>query len=116
MLTIRLQRVGKSKAPTYRIVISEKTQDTQDIYLENLGSFNPRAKENQFVPKIDRIKYWLGKGAQSSSTVNNLLINAGVITGKKKKSVFLSEKRKKKISEKKKAATPAVAPAAPAQA
>lgn len=112
MLTIRLQRVGKSKAPTYRLVISEKTKDTQNICLENLGNFNPRAKENKFVPKIERIKYWLEKGAQTSNTVNNLLINAGIMSGKKKKSVYLSEARKKKLSEKKKSVAPKAAPVA----
>jgi|SRR3989344_6339421 len=112
MLTIRLQRVGKKKSATYRLVISEKARDTHDIYLENLGTFNPHAKENAFLPKADRIKYWLGKGAQSSNTVHNLLLRAGLVEGAKKKSVFLSQKRKKKIADKKASAAPKEAPAA----
>ncbi len=103
MLTIRLQRVGKKKLATYRLVISEKARDPHDIYLENLGTFNPHAKENAFLPKAERIKYWLGKGAGTSGTVHNLLVTAGIIQGKKQKAVFLSEKRKKKLAEKKSA-------------
>jgi small subunit ribosomal protein S16 len=113
MLTIRLQRVGKKKLASYRLIVSEKARDTQDIYLELLGTFNPHAKENQFLPVKERIQYWLGKGAQTSDTVNNLLLKAGIIKGKVKKSVFLSKKRHAKIAEKKKTSAPAaVAPEA----
>jgi small subunit ribosomal protein S16 len=110
MLTIRLQRVGKKKIASYRLVISEKARDTQDVYLEHLGTFDPHAKENQFKPNKERIEYWMSKGAQTSDTIHNLLVNAGIIKEKKKKSVFLSKKRKVKIAEKKKSAAPAVAP------
>jgi small subunit ribosomal protein S16 len=113
MLTIRLQRVGKKKIATYRLVISEKARDTQDVYLEQLGTFNPHAKENQFAPVKERIEYWISKGAQTSDTVHNLLVSAGIIKGKKLKSVFLSKKRSAKIAEKKKSAAPAAAPVAP---
>ncbi len=103
MLMIRLQRVGKKKQPTYRLIVSEKTKDTHDKYVELLGSFNPHLKEGGFLPKADRIKYWISVGAQPSDTVRNLLINAGIIEGKKGKSVFLSGKRKAKMEEKNKA-------------
>ncbi|OGH68802.1 MAG: 30S ribosomal protein S16 [Candidatus Magasanikbacteria bacterium RIFCSPLOWO2_02_FULL_44_11] len=112
MLAIRLQRVGKKKLAQYRLIINEKARDTKDVYLELLGTYNPHAKENAFQPKTDRILYWLGKGAQASPTVNNLLVSAGLVKGKKEKSVFLSQKRQKKLGEKK----PAEAPAATAPA
>ena len=108
MLTIRLQRVGKTKRPTFRLVISENARDTQDRYLELLGTYNPNDKEKGLVLKADRISYWLGKGAQSSSTVHNLLAKQGLVKGKGAKSVYLSAKRKTKIAEKKKAAAPKV--------
>ena len=114
MLTIRLQRVGKKKLATYRLIVSEKSRDTHDRYVEQLGSFNPHAKENSFVPKIERIKYWISQGAATSATIHNLLLSAGIIEGKKVKSVFLSKKRQTKLSEKKKVAAPApAAPSAP---
>ncbi|OGH91679.1 MAG: 30S ribosomal protein S16 [Candidatus Magasanikbacteria bacterium RIFOXYD2_FULL_39_9] len=114
MLTIRLQRMGKKNAPTYRLVIAEKGRDTQGRNLEILGTFNPRAKENGFVPNVDRIKFWLERGAQPSPTLHNLFVGSGLITDKKKaKSVYISDKRAKKIEEKKKSEKPAAAAPAP---
>lgn len=100
MLTIRLQRLGKKKQPTYRLVISEKARDTQGHALEILGHYNPVNSAKVLELKEERIKYWLSKGAQTSETVNNLLVKAGVITEGKKKSVAISNKRKAKINEK----------------
>ncbi len=57
-----------------------------------------------FLPKTDRIKFWLERGATTSDTVNNLLVANKIIEGKKKKSVFLSKKRSAKIAEKQKEA------------
>ncbi len=103
MLSIRLQRIGKKKLPTYRIIINEKGRDTHDVYLEQLGTYNPHAKENQFQPNAERIQYWISKGAEVSDTIHNLLVKAGVIKGAVKKSVFLSKKRQTKLGEKRKA-------------
>ncbi len=109
MLIIRLQRVGKKKFPTYRIIISEKTKDTQGTYLEKLGTFNPHIKENQLNIDAEKVKYWISKGAQMSETVNNLLVENKIIEGKKAKSVYLSKKRKSKLEEKDKAKVEAAA-------
>jgi small subunit ribosomal protein S16 len=115
MLTIRLQRIGKKNSPTYRLVISEKARDTQGRNLEILGSFNPHVKEGGLVPNRERIKYWLERGAQTSNTVHNLFLKAGLISGeKKKKSVYISTDRAAKLAEKAKSAAPKEAPAAPA--
>lgn len=114
MLTIRLQRMGKKNNPTYRLVIAEKARDTQGRNLEILGLFNPHAKENGLAPNAERIKYWLDKGAQTSNTVHNLFLKAGLISGeKKKKSVYISQSRAAKLAEKNKSAVPAT-PVAPA--
>ena len=122
MLTIRLQRMGKKNTPTYRLVIAEKARDTQGRNLEILGSFNPHAVEGGLIPNTDRIKYWLEKGAQTSNTVHNLFLKAGLISAdKKKKSVYISKERAVKLAEKAKSAAPkevpvAVAPEAAAAA
>jgi small subunit ribosomal protein S16 len=106
MLTIRLQRVGTTKKPSFRITISEKARDTQGTYLENLGNYNPHDSENKITVKADRVLYWISKGAQMSPTINNLFIKNGVIKGDKQKSVYLSDDRRKKMAEKKKAEAP----------
>jgi len=106
MLAIRLQRLGKAKQPTYRLIINEKTRDTQGRSLEILGNYQPLSKDKKIVLDTERIKYWLSKGAQCSNTVHNLLLKQGITDGKKRKSVSISKKRAEKIA-KKKATVPA---------
>jgi len=101
MLTIRLQRMGKRKNPTYRLIISEKARDTQYNSLEILGNYNPTQTPKVLELKADRIKYWISMGAQTSNTVNNILVREGVIEGKKRKSVTITNKRKTKMGVKK---------------
>jgi len=95
MLKIRLSRIGKKKQPYYRLTIAENTRDTYGKSLEILGSWNPRSKELQ--SESDRIKYWIGNGAQMTPTVNNLLIEKGIIDGKK----MIASKSKARKKEKK---------------
>ncbi|MDD5071890.1 MAG: 30S ribosomal protein S16 [Patescibacteria group bacterium] len=92
MLTIRLSRIGKKNKPMYRLIISEKSRDLYGQSLEILGSYNPGNKELQ--AKAERIKYWLEKGAGMSPTVNNLLIEKGLIKGEKIKASKARNKKK----------------------
>lgn len=101
MLAIRLQRVGRKKQPLYRVVVSEKTKDMYGDHLEILGSYNPHTKEAKL--KDDRIKHWLGIGAQTSESAFNLLLSQGIVEGDKKKSVKISKKRQAKKEEAKEA-------------
>lgn len=82
---IRLARFGKNKKPTYRFIVSEKGRDTKGTYLESLGWYNPRTNPATVDIDAERAKYWLGKGAQASGTVNNILVDQNIIkTGKVK--------------------------------
>lgn len=101
MLRIRLQRLGRNKQPTYRIIISEGIRDTQYGSLEILGNYNPALKPKVVNLNADRIKHWISVGAQPSDTVKNLLISEGVITGQKTKPVSITKKRAKKLDAKK---------------
>lgn len=85
MLMIRLSRVGKTKQPSYRVIVSEKQQDPWGKYLEIVGSYNPLVKPKQIKLNAERIQYWISKGAQASATVHNLLVDQKVITDKKVK-------------------------------
>lgn len=102
MLTIRLSRFGATKKPTYRLIVSEKARDPWGKYLEDLGFYNPKIKPPMIQLKVDRIKYWISKGAQTSSTINNLLIDQKIIEGKKRRKANISKKRAVKLAEKKK--------------
>lgn len=82
MLKIRLQRTGRINDPSFRIVVIEHTESTKSgSIVERVGSYNPKTKER--VLAADRIKYWLSVGAKASGTMHNMLISAGIITGKK---------------------------------
>ena len=82
MLKIRLQRTGRTNDPSFRIVVLEHTESTKSgSFVERVGTYNPKTKERNLV--IDRIKYWLSVGAKASGTVHNMLVSAGVVTGKK---------------------------------
>ena len=82
MLKIRLQRTGRINDPSYRVVVTEHTNGPKSgRAVEKLGSYNPKSKER--VLDGERIKYWISKGAQASGTMHNMLISAGIISGKK---------------------------------
>jgi len=82
MLKIRLTRRGKKNKAFFRLVVAEHTSPIKGRFLEALGFLNPHTKEKNF--KSDRIKYWIGKGAQSSDTVHNLLVKEGIVKGPKR--------------------------------
>ncbi len=102
MLMIRLQRRGKLHQPFYRLVVGEKRSKLKGEQLEELGWFDPG--QNQSNYNQERIEYWLKQGAKLSPTVNNLLIQAKIITGHKI--------AKHKVPQKAAAAAPAEAKAA----
>lgn len=82
----------------YRLIVCEKTKDPLGDYLENLGTYNPRANPVDIQLKADRIKAWLDKGAQPSETVWNLLVDQHILEGDKRKTMRLSTTRKEKLN------------------
>ena len=82
MLIIRLQKVGKKHTATFRVVATQKTAGPRRKYLELLGNVNRKTKAVSL--NKDRVLYWIGKGAQPSDTINNLLVSQGIISGAKK--------------------------------
>lgn len=99
MLSIRFTRIGRKKAPLYRIVIMDKRKDPWANFIEKLGFYNPRTKETKL--EKERIEYWLKQGAKASETVHNLFIKNGIISADKAKSVKITKKRSEKINREK---------------
>lgn len=84
MLTIRLQRTGRKHEPTFRLVLTEsKNGPKSGKYKEVLGWFDSRIDNKVEQVNADKIKYWIGKGATTSETVHNFLVDKKVISGKK---------------------------------
>ena len=73
MLSIRLARVGKKKMPCYRVVVIDKRRPRNGRFVEIVGTYNPLKKSEQVELNAERIKYWLGLGAQPSDTVGSFL-------------------------------------------
>jgi small subunit ribosomal protein S16 len=106
MLVLRLSRVGKNNQPSYKVVVTQKTNPARGgRFVEQVGTLNPVTKEKKL--NKERIQYWLSKGVQPSATLHNLLIREGILSGNK------IPKHKK---SKKPAATPVAAAPASAEA
>ncbi len=71
MLAIRLARTGKKKKPFYRIVVTEKTRPRNGRFVEIVGTYDPIREPAEIRLKEERVKYWLGVGAQPSETVRS---------------------------------------------
>jgi small subunit ribosomal protein S16 len=84
MVVIRLRRTGKTKQPSYRLVVADKRSPRDGKFIEIIGHYNPIRQPKELVVKNDRARYWLGVGAQPSDTVVRLLKQVNVLdaTGK----------------------------------
>lgn len=72
-VTIRLARYGRKKLPFYRIVAADKQRKRDGRYLELLGTIDPLTEPSTVTLKADRVKYWVGVGAQPSDTVAQII-------------------------------------------
>lgn len=71
MVTIRLSRYGRKKAPFYRVVAVDSSKKTVGKVLEVLGFWNPAKKDSKFDK--EKIQSWVKKGAKMSPSVEKLL-------------------------------------------
>ena len=79
MVRLRLRRMGAKKAPFFRVVAADATSPRDGRFIEVLGHYNP-TKDPQIIElKEDRVKYWLGVGAQPSDTVRSLFRQKGLL-------------------------------------
>jgi small subunit ribosomal protein S16 len=75
MVTIRLTRRGAKKQPFYHVVVTDSRQRQGGLALEQVGYFNPipAGKQRALELNIERIDYWLSKGAKPSERVADLV-------------------------------------------
>lgn len=81
-LSMRLSRGGRKSRPFYRIVVADKRMPRDGRYIERLGTYNPllaKDDDNRVNLNEDRIKHWLGEGAEPSYRVSVFLGKAGII-------------------------------------
>ncbi|MEO0070647.1 MAG: 30S ribosomal protein S16 [candidate division WOR-3 bacterium] len=73
MVRIRLRRMGVRNKPSYRVVAIDSRRARDSHYLEALGHYDPRRKV--LALNLERIDYWVSRGAQLSNTVEKLIKN-----------------------------------------
>ena len=75
---LRLTRVGSKKNPIYRVVAADSRSPRDGRFLEIVGRYNPQTDPSTIELDEDKIKGWLGKGAQPTEAVARLLKVKGI--------------------------------------
>ncbi len=70
---IRLKRLGKIRAPYYRIVVADSREKRDGRVIEEIGKYHPTEEPSLIEVKSERAQYWLGVGAQPTEQVLALL-------------------------------------------
>ena len=120
MLKLRLSRGGTKKRPVYKVVVADSRFARDGRFIEKVGFFNPllpKDKKERVGLEAERIKYWLGQGAQPTTRVarilgENELMPMPVNGNNPQKAI--PKKERKKEGEEAPAAAPKAAEAAPA--
>mgnify|MGYP003572307892 CR=1 FL=1 len=73
---IRLKRVGAKDNPNYRVVVTDARSPRDGRFIEEIGSYHPLQKKDNFNLKLERVDYWLGVGAKPSPTVASFIKKA----------------------------------------
>ncbi len=72
-VSIRLRREGAKNRPYYKVVVADKRSPRDGKFIEIIGTYDPKKPEHNSTLNIDRVDYWLSKGAQPSDTVRSLI-------------------------------------------
>lgn len=80
MVKLRLKRLGRTHRPFYRLNAVDQRSKRDGKSIEELGTYDPLHKDEaaQVNFNAERVKYWLGVGAQPSETVRSLIKRAGI--------------------------------------
>jgi len=76
MVKIRLQRVGKKKAPFYHIVVADSRSPRDGKIIEQIGTFDPMTDPSTIVLDQEKATQWIKNGARPTDTVKKLIEQA----------------------------------------
>ncbi len=121
-MKIRLARGGSKKRPFYSIVATDSRMPRDGRFLEKLGTYNPllaKDSEDRVRMDVERVKHWLGQGAQPTDRIARMLEAAGIVEKKVRSNpkAAVPGKRMADLAAKKaaRAAAPAAAPVVEAE-
>ena len=72
-VSIRLRREGSLNRPYYKVVVADSRSPRDGKFIEIIGTYDPKKIGHNSTLKIDRVEYWIARGAQPSDTVRSLL-------------------------------------------
>jgi small subunit ribosomal protein S16 len=75
-LKIRLTKVGSVHQPLYRVVVAEARSRRDGAAVEIIGTYHPASKGNPVKLEMDRVEYWLSKGALPTNTMHAMIKKA----------------------------------------
>ena len=73
MLAIRLKRIGRKHRPFYRLVVSDSRNRPGGRNVDEVGIYDPLPDPSEIRVNLERVDYWLARGAQPSAQVNKLI-------------------------------------------
>ena len=73
---IRMKRIGAKNTPVFRIVVADSRSPRDGKFIEEIGTYQPLKKDENFTVDVARANYWVSKGAQPSDTVASFLKKA----------------------------------------
>jgi len=71
-----MKRIGAKNNPVFRIVVADGRSPRDGKFIEQIGTYQPLKKGDNFTLDYERAKYWIGKGAQPSDTVASFIRKA----------------------------------------
>lgn len=74
-----MKRIGAKNSPVFRIVVADGRSPRDGKFIEEIGTYHPRQKNNNVKVDLERANYWISKGAQPSDTVASFLKKAGKV-------------------------------------
>jgi len=70
---IRMKRVGAKNTPVFRIVVADGRSPRDGKFIEEIGTYQPLKQGDNFKIDLERVNYWVSKGAQPSDTVASFI-------------------------------------------
>ena len=77
-LKIRLTRMGKKKAPFYRIIVADSRSPRDGRFIEEIGTYDPNHDPSEFKVNEEAAKKWLANVAQPTEVVSKIFKAAGI--------------------------------------
>jgi len=78
LVKIRLSRLGAHKRPFYRVVIADSRARRNGPFIEIIGTYDPLKEPSEVKLDVEKVKYWLQRGAQPTVIVKKLMQRAGL--------------------------------------